>query len=229
MANDKIPDHIKNLRANVSEVKRLLEIHRKLTGDGPGRRYDVQVLNKSAVLLVVATWEYFVESLVLTGVNFMAAQSTSIDQLPSSLRSAVATKLEKDAHDHAVWRLSGDGWRQEIIKEAQARITALNTPKATNVDNIVSCIFGIENLSSNWCWKGASAENVQRRLSSLLNLRHEIAHGVEASRSVTRQYVEQSNTLVIRLAAISSNRVRTKLHQSQKKYPWEIYVKGVAK
>lgn len=77
-----IPDHIANLRSNVAEVKRLISIHAQLTGDGPGRRYDVQVLNKSAILLVVATWESFIESLVLTSASFPVDHLNDISQVP---------------------------------------------------------------------------------------------------------------------------------------------------
>ena len=65
-----VPDHILNVRTNLSQIVRLLDIHTHLTGAGPGRRRDVQVLNKSAVLLLVATWEAYVEDLAISACRF---------------------------------------------------------------------------------------------------------------------------------------------------------------
>ena len=224
-----IPDHITNLRSNVAEVKRLVAVHAQLTGTGPGRRYDVQVLNKSAILLVVATWESFIESLVLTSSGFVAEEVKEISQLPKGPKSAISHRLKSDNHNEAIWSLAGDGWKEQLIVEAKERIRRLNTPAAHNVDALVSNTLGFERLSSHWHWPGCTNVNVVKRLKSLLDLRHEIAHGVKTSRSVTKQYVQDSNLFVIRLAAVSSNRVRSHLHAVTGKYPWDTFIKGAAK
>ena len=49
------------MRENMREVNRLLEIHWELTGGQPGRRHGVEVLNKSAIVLITACWESLVE------------------------------------------------------------------------------------------------------------------------------------------------------------------------
>jgi hypothetical protein len=48
----------------MTEVRRLLQIHGQLGGTGPGRRWGSEVLNKSAVVLLVACWEAYLEDLV---------------------------------------------------------------------------------------------------------------------------------------------------------------------
>lgn len=224
-----IPDHITNLRSNVAEVKRLVAIHTQLTGTGPGRRYDVQVLNKSAILLVVATWESFVESLVLTSAGFVVEEVKEISKIPKGPKSAIANRLKSDVHNEAIWSLAVDGWKDQLIVEAKERIRRLNTPAAHNVDALVANTLGLEHLSSHWHWPGCTNTNVVKRLKSLLDLRHEIAHGVKTSRSVTKKYVQDSNLFVIRLAAVSSNRVRTHLFSVTGKHPWSVFVKGAAR
>src|SRR6266404_6762364 len=49
---------------NCADVDRLLEIHADLAGPAPGRKFGVEVLNKSAVVLICAFWEAFVEVIV---------------------------------------------------------------------------------------------------------------------------------------------------------------------
>jgi len=224
-----IPDHIANLRSNVAEVKRLVSIHTQLTGHGPGRRYDVQVLNKSAILLVVATWESFIESLVLTSASFLVDHLNDISQVPKELKSSISHRLKIDKHNEAIWLLAGNGWKEQLLVEAKERIGRLHTPVAHNIDNLLCNTLGISLLSSHWHWPGGTNMNVVRRLQSLLDLRHEIAHGVKTSRSVTKKYVQDSNTFVIRLAAISSNQLRSHLHAVTGEYPWGIFVKGAAR
>lgn len=224
-----IPDHIANLRSNVAEVKRLVSIHTQLTGNGPGRRYDVQVLNKSAILLIVATWESFIESLVLTSASFLVDHLNDISQVPKDPKSAISHRLKSDKHNEAVWLLAGNGWKEQLTVEANERIGRLHTPAAHNIDHLFCNTLGISRLSSHWHWPGGTNTNVVRRLQSLLDLRHEIAHGVKTSRSVTKKYVQDSNIFVIRLAAISSNQLRGHLHAITGEYPWRIFVKGAAR
>lgn len=40
-----------------ADVDRLLEIHENLGGTAPGRRRRLEVLNKSAIVLITAIWE----------------------------------------------------------------------------------------------------------------------------------------------------------------------------
>jgi len=224
-----IPPHIERLRSNVAEVKRLVAIHGQLTGIGPGRRHDVQVLNKSAVLLVVASWESFIEALILSSAQFLSENAETIADIPDKTKLCISNRLKRENHDNAIWALAGLGWKEQILAEAKDRTSRLHTPKATNIDELFMSIIGLPKLSSHWHWPGAKHENVSARLSMLLDLRHEIAHGVETSRSVTKKYVEESNVFMIRLAAISSNRVRMHLIGITHKIPWYTFFKGAAR
>ncbi len=223
------PRHILSLRQSVGEVRRLVEIHTHLTGTGPGRRYDVQVLNKSAILLTVATWESCIEALVKGAAAFMAAELTTPKEVPPRLAAVIASRLKNEKHDGAVWGLADAGWREHIELEASERIKRLNTPSAQNIDDLIYNTIGLSGLSSRWHWIGCNNKAAIEKLNRLIDTRHEIAHGVAASRSVTKQYVERSTDFVIRLAAISSNRVGEYLQSLTKKRPWDIYVKGNAR
>lgn len=189
----------------------------------------MQVLNKSGVLLIVATWESFIESLVLTSANFLAAQIKEPHQIPKTPKSAISNRLKADKHNDSVWLLAGEGWKSQLQSHAKEKMSRLNTPSSENVDALFSSTLGFDRLSSHWYWPGCANSNVIRRLESLLELRHEIAHGVRASRSVTKKYVRDSNTFVIRLAAISSNRLSRHLFLTTGKLPWTIFIKGAAR
>jgi len=41
-----LPDHLRNLSTTLDEVSRLEEIHEEISGTSPGRRHNMQVINK---------------------------------------------------------------------------------------------------------------------------------------------------------------------------------------
>lgn len=60
----KLPNHFVRLMANLQDVRQLLAAHEQIAGAGRGRKRDVEVLNKSAIVLLVACWEVYVEDVV---------------------------------------------------------------------------------------------------------------------------------------------------------------------
>jgi len=222
-----IPDHILNVSTNIGQIVRLLDIHTQLTGASPGRRRDVQVLNKSAVLLLVATWEAYVEDLAISACRFAVENAEGFDQLPRLALVATSRRLERERDHNSIWKLAGDGWKNELIAQAEIEASILNTPNAEKVDILFNKTLGLRKLSRDWYWAGSSRENVTRRLSRLIETRGEIAHRVEASYPVTKTYVERNVDLVKRLGAISSNCVRDHISNRVGMNPWPSYEPGL--
>jgi len=220
MAAPKDTQHINNLIQNIVEVSNLLTIHGKITKPGPGKKHDVQILHKSAVVLLVACWEAYVEDLVQAALGFMTKNCTDHRSFPKSVLERIASKNSGiDA-----WNLAGDGWKvalQTNLKEVLARtIGTLNTPKTTQVDELFKKSLGIDPLSSCWYWKGRSIAQTTEALDALVTLRGSIAHRVTASASVQKKDVLEARDLISRLAARSSNHVRIFVHKQIGKYPW---------
>ena len=218
-----IPDHVENFRSNLAEVTRLLDVHRQLTGTGPGRRRDVQVLNKSAVLLLVATWEAYVEDLAISACRFVVEHATSFRDLPEIALVKTSRRLINEKHDNSIWKLASDGWKNELLAQVEIETSRLHSPDAPNVDKLFQNAIGLKNLTKNYYWTGASRESVIKRLGNMIEMRGEIAHRVKASKSVTKSYVETNVNFVMRLGAISNNRVRTHTHGIVKMYPWPSF------
>ena len=107
---------------NLRDVERLMEIHSDLAGGGPGRRHGVEVLNKSAVVLMCAVWEAYCEDLAGEALEHLVAHAESSDGLPKELRKQIAAELEDDLNELAAWRFAGDGWRDY----AKARLAELS-------------------------------------------------------------------------------------------------------
>jgi hypothetical protein len=189
----------------------LLEIHGDLGGGGPGRRWRLGVLNKSAVVLITAFWEAYCEDIAAEGLAHFTRHAKGANDLPEALRRLVAKELEADPHELAVWRLAGDGWRGVLSSRLeslrQERNRRLNTPKAEQIDELFERALGIARMSRAWYWAGMSANNAAEKLDRYVTLRGEIAHRGTPVRSVPKNQVVDYYTHVKRLVAKTDQRV----------------------
>ena len=128
--------HLASLVANIKESLTLLKIHEKAAGSGPGRKVGVEVLNKSAIILVVASWEAYVEDTASSALSFMIEAGGRHNVFPNNVLERVANKNQ----GLNSWKLAGDGWRQALrdnFSEVLSTTTGkLNTPKPAQVDDL---------------------------------------------------------------------------------------------
>ncbi len=217
---EKKSPHLEQFLENIAEVQRLMDIHKEIAGDGRGRKYDVEVLNKSAIVLVVACWEAFVEDLAELALRAMVDEAKDHTVLPASVLERVASKNT----GLNAWKLAGQGWKSAIrdnYKEVLAKTTgSLNTPRAPQVDDLFLKTIGLPNLSSHWVWPRRKAGQATSALDNLITLRGSIAHRVSHSQSVTKREVTNAVELVGRLAIRCSNDVGTFVHERTGVFPW---------
>lgn len=217
------PRHIENFLSNGTEVLRLSEIHQELTGSGPGRRHNVEILNKSSVVLLVATWEALVEDLADAALAALVDSCKEPAKLPHTLRERVANNCQ----GLSAWKLAGTGWRtacQDNLKEALAKTTGkLNTPKTEQVNALFEKAVGLKDLSSAWHWQGMSVAAAKKKLDDFIALRCTIAHRVQSSTVVRQSAVRDHESFLISLVILSSNRVRQYIKEQCGAYPWDSY------
>lgn len=223
------PQHLSELLDNLSEVSQLIGIHEAIAGTGPGRKRHVEVLNKSAIVLVVACWEAFVEDLAKAGLEHLIKHAKDHTIFPKPVLDRVASK---HSGIHA-WDLAGSGWKTALndnLREVLAKTTgALNTPRAPQIDELFEKTLGLKTLSGCWAWPGRSSAQSIAALDQLVTLRGSIAHRVQHSRSVLKRDVNSAVELVSRLAAKSNNEVRRFILTRSNIQPWNVVrYKGMA-
>lgn len=225
--NSSTPLHVQNFRQNIAEVQGLLDIHVQVSGDAPGRRSGVEVLNKSGIVLLVACWEAYVEDLAIAAFDFMLANATTHTVFPDGVLTLASSNLKKSQDDRVVWGLAGDGWinilQNHKQKTVEKYVANFNTPRAKNIDDLFANLIGLTQLSSNWSWSHMTVENAQQKLSDLIILRGSIAHRVATSQKIYKGTVTDYGTTVNRLAVISSNQVREYIHLRTSHFPWIEY------
>jgi hypothetical protein len=210
--------------ASRDDVNRLLEIHATLGGPAPGRRRRLEVLNKSAVVLLTAFWEAYCEDIAAEGLAHLVASAPSWDRVPKDLQKRVANELKSDRHELAVWRLASDGWRVVLSDRLAAlqreRNRQLNTPKTNQIDEMFRSSLGIPKMSDAWYWPGMSTQQAAEKLDRYVELRGAIAHRGRSARSVSKASVIDYYEHIKRLVSKTGGRVNSVMKSSTGKGLW---------
>lgn len=113
-----MPSAIISFSDNRSDVDDLIKIHRSIGGSGPGRRWNLGVLHKAAIVLTCSIWEAFVEDLIIEAVGHIAQHLTPPDKLPKHLKQQIAKRIKADVNQLSPWDLAGSGWQDVIRRNA---------------------------------------------------------------------------------------------------------------
>ena len=83
-----------DFRENARDVQRLLDLHKDTGGIAQGRRYGLEVLNKSAIVLLTSFWEAYCEDIAAEALAHIVTHAASADKLPIELRKLVANSCK---------------------------------------------------------------------------------------------------------------------------------------
>lgn len=180
-----------SLDENMKDVEGLLKLHEEKGGVGPGRRYGLEVLNKSAIVLITSFWEAYCEDIAEEGLECIVTHAKTTDSLPKEIKKIIAKELKADANELAIWSISDDKWRAvlrghlEALQEVRNR--KLNTPKYKNIDDLFESAIGLANVSAKWVLSPKTkADQARAKLDKFVELRGEIAHRGKAKTSVKK-------------------------------------------
>lgn len=199
---------------NAKDIERLIELHAQKGGSQRGRRFGLEVLNKSAIVLITAFWEAYCEDVASEALAHIVKNAKSADALPTDLKKQVAAELKKHNHELELWKVADSGWRTylndrlEALREARDR--KLNTPKTANIDALFLSAVGIKKVSDSWHWgRKMSVKRASEKLDKFVELRGAIAHRGQHSASVTKAQVEDYFEFVKSLAAKTGGKVNS--------------------
>lgn len=218
---------------NMKEVDRLIVIHETLSGTHRGRRFGMEVINKSAIVLITACWESLVEDIGEQGFEWMVRNTNKHSVIPQKVLTLASKNLKEDKDEGKIWKLAGDGWRAILQEHRQETIEkhlhTFHTPNADNVDALFRDLFGVKKISSSWFWTGMKSENARDRLREYIKLRGDIAHRVSTSKSVTKKQVQDYRDFAYRISIRTSNKIYDHLYLMTGKSPWNKWFFGSVK
>lgn len=212
---------------STKEVTQLIALHEKMTGSERGRRYGVEILNKSGIVLLTACWEAFVEDCASAAFEFVLRKTPDPANLPKVVRKHVAQLIKADKNELKAWELAGTGW-QNVLRDYKkgllhTYVSFFNTPKAGNVDNLFESLLGLTRVSDNWFWQKLTVQAAKDRLAKYVELRGSIAHRLKASEALHKKTVNDYTDFINRLAVRTANVTRDHVHSLVRAYPWREY------
>lgn len=210
---------------NAKDIQRLLDLHKDIGGNERGRRYGLEVLNKSAIVLITAFWEAYCEDIAAEALDHLIEHAKSADALPVELKKKIAKKLKDERHELEIWKIADDGWREYLrnhrdeLKEQRDR--RLNTPKTANIDELFANTVGLEKMSSYWgLAKKMTPKSASEKLDKFVSLRGAIAHRGRHDTSVTRLNVTDYFDFIKWLVGKSGGRVNNHVKKTTGKSLW---------
>lgn len=178
---------------NVQDINKLLELHASEGGDQRGRRYGLEVLNKSAIVLITSFWESYCEDIAEEALEVIVQHAPNADVLPKEIKKVVAKTLKEDKNELAIWDISDDKWRYVLRKNfatlTEERNKTFATPKSFNVNNLFESAVGLSNMSSHWKWAGMSKDQAVSKLNQFVSMRGDIAHRGSSTSTVKKSEV----------------------------------------
>jgi hypothetical protein len=205
----------------------LLELHSVFGGPGPGRRVDIEVLNKSAIVLLTACWESFVEDTASSAFEILLGRAPDHSVIPTKVLTEASRVLKSDDDDRAVWRLAGTGWRRVLLDHKETvcgrYLRNFHTPRTAQVDQLLERLLGLSRLSIHWRWPRVTSEKAIARLEGLVDLRGEIAHRVTTNRRIHKRQVLAAGRLIARLVIATHVTVASHLEVLLGVRPWPAW------
>lgn len=210
---------------NANDIERLLELHGQIGGTNRGRRYGLEVLNKSAIVLITAFWETYCEDIAAEGLEHLVRHAKSSDALPVELKKQVLAEMKDAKHELEYWKIADDGWRtylnERFEKLREHRNRRLNSPNAKNIDMLFKTTVGIEKISDSWrLARNMPPRKAVEKLDRFVELRGAIAHRGKSYKAVTKAQVRDYFELVSKLAAKTGGEVNSHVKDITSKPLW---------
>ena len=143
-----ITDVISNAResfnSNLKRVDDLLDIHKTIGGEDPGRRdKQLAALNMSAIVLITACWESYLETLLSDVFKFLLDSFNSHEKVSNTLKKSVSEEIKKNLDNRRVWELTGDGWKNILKDKVKEKLDKFSSPSGNNVDRLFKQVLDL--------------------------------------------------------------------------------------
>lgn len=209
---------------NSRDIEELWKIHEEIGGQGAGRKYGVEVLNRSAIVFITACWESYVEDLASEAFDFLLTNAPTSAVIPKKVKALASKSLLSDKDPTKVWDLADGGWRALLMAHKTTTLNSwlgsFNTPKTAQVNGLYDELIGLKSLSSKWYWKGMSKENSEIKIDEFIQVRGDIAHRLNSKKVVQKglgiKYLQHVKGLV----DCCEKAVATHLSTQTTKNPW---------
>ncbi|QEH31882.1 hypothetical protein OJF2_03490 [Aquisphaera giovannonii] len=156
-------------------------IHYQLRTGLPGRQYGLASLNRAAVVISVSAWESYIEELMRESLQALRPAVPPLGNWPA------------------------------LSAFIRGEVGRFNTPNAQNVANLMNRCLGLPDVRASWGWRNCTSTQAADLLNRALDLRHQIAHGVNPRPVIHNHYSNWLPGFIRRLARCTDDAVRNHL------------------
>jgi len=164
MPSDAYAEYEKNLR----DVRRLLAAHQKENQPNPGRR-GLGHYTRGGLLLLCASWERYVETVVEEGAAYLSRRLAGWAQLPSEPKKAAQDHANSHKNSWTPAQLKGAQWGAVYLDLVKQLTAKLNTPKHHKLKPLFQKALGVPDIGAAWA-RGSSV------IEDFVALRGDVAH-----------------------------------------------------
>jgi hypothetical protein len=141
----------------------------------------VAALNRAVIVTCASAWEAYIEELVRESLNVIRPPAPPLGLWPA------------------------------LNASVRAQLGRFNTPNTENIRLLISDAVGLQNVEAGWSWQNCTSQQAVARLAVAINLRHQIAHGVNPRPVVLSFYSSQLPDFYRRLGRCTDRALRDHL------------------
>ena len=189
----------KEFDENFEDIEMLLDIEGGLRlfdkEDGKSSEDVIDVLYRSAIVLMVSHWEAYVEDICSEALKVLVSNTKEASKLPKEIKKQVAKEVEKTKNEIELWKLADKGWKKYLknrlgsFKERRDR--SFNTPKSTQTEEFIYKTLGLSKITSSWKFKGYSPIECKEKLDNLITIRGQIAHRGKLDQGISKKWLTE--------------------------------------
>ena len=199
----------------LARIKKLFEYHRTLGGSKAGKRKaDFQILNESAIVLLYAAWENYLEYECVFRASHIVVAFDTPASLPNSIKSFVAGGLGEIKKPADFWLLAGKQWKRELQVRVAKEVFENHQGSTSRANELFHRTLGLRGISKQWTWKAMSSSRAEAKLTKYIALRGSIAHTAGAPTTVTLDQCEEFATHLESLVKRTSELLDTHLQET---------------
>lgn len=211
---------LENFQLNIDDIKELLDLSGTLSSIE-----KKSVIFRSAVVLLIATWEQYIEQLADSSILVLTDRLRDASTLPENVKQEMALffvpekRSDMRKFSNSVWQFSDKGWKMAYKNYCLSSTSKLNTANSKQVTQLFLDVLGIRNVTSEWRFQELTSERCLNKLDDVVDLRHDIAHGAnervdELSEQYLREITEFVPSIALETFTIVSNHIAA-LSQTQ--------------
>ncbi|MFT3911407.1 MAG: HEPN domain-containing protein [Ferruginibacter sp.] len=181
-----------------------------------------QALHRVSIISICAALETFLEVAIESSLKCIISNISSSDNIPENIKIRISKRLIESKDERQIWRISGLGWKDEVMANYLLLKDKFNTPRPKQIDDFLYQTLGIKNISHHWHWKGHSYSDSSKKLNEFMDLRGDITHRIFADKHIYFNMINNYIEFIYRIITITSNIIRQNVFKIVKVYPWEV-------